>query len=170
MFCIIYPILLLILCGLSDEPCKYWNDSFAISIGLSVLFFSCCNCDIHIIVQGMKYSKYGYLNKEGIYLPQDMKATIISTKEKYKKMITIATVLYVLSIISLIILVCLDVNDFYSFLGASIMLGVYFIAVLVYTSFGGCHLSISKLLQEVDYSVEKKKEIIVGLPVCIGDL
>lgn len=84
----------------------------------------------------MKYSKYGYLNKEGIYLPQDMKTSIISTKEKYKKMITIATVLYVLSIISRIILVCLDVNDFYSFLGASIMLGVYFIAVLVYTSFG----------------------------------
>lgn len=162
MLCILSPITLILLAGLSEEPYLFLSEQMAAGIGMGALLLLIAIAVVIFIIYGTKYSKYEYLNKEKIYTNYDTTQMIKKEKDEfegtYVKAIAIGTVLCIFSIVPLIVLSCLEINDFYSIVGCTILLAVVSIAVLIFTIFGGIHMSYSKLLQEGDYSIENKEK------------
>lgn len=163
MLCILSPIPLIVLAGLSEEPYAYVSNQVANVIGICVLLLLIAIAVLIFIFGDMKLSKYQYLKKEKIMLNSDTLQMVSKEKEafqpKYVAAVSIATVLCIISILPLIVFACITEDSFLHIIGVCIFLFLIAVAVFLYVVFGEIHSAFSKLLQEGDYSIEKKKHI-----------
>lgn len=162
---VLCPVCLIFMAGLTEYDPNMEN--VAVSLGMIWLFaFIAASVSI-FIMNGMKISKYEYLEKEMIETAYGVSGMVKDKKEKYAEKhirnIIVGVVLCIIGVIAIFQIPLLGDTDF---IGASMVCimflfeaaGAFF---LVKTS---CIQSgFDKLLQEDDYTPEKKRDKVSGV-------
>ena len=162
VLCIWSPICLLLLAGISDYN-GYISVNMAGGVGvITLLLFVSAGVGI-LIANGMKLSKYEYLENENIKISTEMRTTISIKKEEYapiyQKGVVIGTILCICSVIPLLFAVFFiqnEAEDFILICCVCILLAIVSIGVYCFIRIGAIQESYDKLLEEGDYTREKK--------------
>ena len=159
--CILSPILLLLLAGLSDEEGGHvLPETLAVSVGLTVLLVMVAGAAALFIWYMRKTERFEYLEKEPVELSYGVTGVVEKRKKGYEPSHGISLVigvgLCILSAIPVFVLGVLDEDGMLAICGVIFCLtivsaGVFFL-VRTCVIFG----SFQKLLEEGDYSRDKK--------------
>ena len=175
--CILSPILLLLLAGLSDEEGGHvLPETLAVSVGLTVLLVMVAGAAALFIWYMRKTERFEYLEKEPVELAYGVTGVVEKRKKGYEPSHGISLVigvgLCILSAIPVFVLGVLDEDGMLAICGVIFCLtivsaGVFFL-VRTCVIFG----SFQKLLEEGDYSrdkkmAEKRNETITTVYWCI---
>jgi hypothetical protein len=124
----------------------------------------------------MRLARYAYLEKEEFTLAYGVKGVVEKRKEDfedtYRKAIAIGVGLCIFAVIPLILASVIGANDMVIICFVSVMFALISGGVFVFVSCGLIHESFTKLLQEGDFTPEKKAngkviEKIAGVYWCI---
>lgn len=162
--CIISPVCLIFMAGTAaTDP---YMESVVVSIGMPALLIFIAAAVSIFIMNGMKMSKYEYLEKEIIETAYGVSGMVKERKEKYAekhiRSIITGVILCIFGVIAIFFIPLFGETDF---IGASmvcilLMFEAAGAAVLVNTS---CIQSgFDKLLQEDDYTPEEKKDVLTS--------
>ncbi len=164
VLCIWSPICLLFLGGLSEYKGNL-TENAACGIGLCVLLlFVAAGAGI-LTFYGMKLSKYEYLEKENIRISEDVRRIISAKKEEYAPVYSKSVVVGILLCISSVIPLMMssffvtgkEEEEFFAVVSVCILLIVVSAGVYCFMRFGLVQGSYDKLLEEGDYTREKKR-------------
>lgn len=173
------PVPLILLGGMAETWPQKFSEYILGGIGMVILLSIVIACVIPIILNSMKLSKYEYLEKEEISLLYGVKGVVEKRKEDfedtYRKAIAIGVGLCIFAVIPLMIVGVIGG------MGASIMTAACFLVltfvfvsmgVFLFVSRGLVRESFTKLLQEGDFTPEKKAngkvvEKIAGVYWCV---
>ena len=176
---ILSPVPLLLLGGMAETWPQRFSEDILGGIGLIILFGIIIATVIPLILNSMKLSKYEYLEKEEISLLYGVKGVVEKRKEDfeetYRKAIAIGVGLCIFAAVPLMIVGMMDE------MGVSSMVATCFLVLLfvfvsagvfLFISRGLIHESFTKLLQQGDYTAEKKAngkviEKIAGVYWCV---
>lgn len=158
--CILSPVLLILLGAVSESGKYNLSENIAGSIGGVTLFVLIGIAVAIFITQGMKYSKYDYLENE--VFTADYGVTGIARKRKeefadtFRKNIAFGVVLCILSVIPIFLLALFGENEMLAGISTSLLLIV--VSVGVHQLVWACIIQggFQRLLQEEDYTAEKK--------------
>lgn len=160
--CIISPVLLILLGGYSEYGPVQISENAAGGIGVIVLLLMVAGAVSVFITSGMKLSPYEFLEKECIILEYGIAGIVEKKKENfepvYRKCVVAGTLLCIISCIPLFIAAAFDAADMVYLYCLSLLLFVVAVAVFLFVWSGSIWGSYQKLLEEGDYSVEKKTE------------
>lgn len=161
--CILSPICLLILCSLSEIPEYNLSDNVAGGIGMIVLLILVAIATIMFVSCGRKTAGYEFLEKEEFKTENGVIEMTSKRKAKYNRVYTrnniIGVSLCIISSIPLFIgAIFNDENALLLMIMLSITLVIAGIGVVFFIRSGIIWVSYEKLLQEGDYSKEKKKK------------
>lgn len=175
-FCIISPICLIILGGMAEYKKIVISEDMAGGIGVIVLIIL-VSCGVAIfIMDGMKLSKYEYLEKEEIFLQYGVSGIVEKKKKeferKYQKSITFGVLLCIIAILPVLAAGCLEADDLVYIYCMGILLLTVACGVFLFVWSGTIQGSFDKLLQEGDYTKEKKEinkrmEFVPGVYWCL---
>lgn len=156
--CVLSPVVLMICCGLAVRGA--FSDGLAAGIGVVVLLAMVAVGVLQIISVSMKLSKYKFLEESDFSLDYGVRGIVEKRRaeheDTYRKSIAIGVAFCIVAAIPLIVAGCLEL------LGAAVPLAVALLLILVacgvylFVSAGSIHSSFQKLLQEGDYTAEKK--------------
>lgn len=162
VLCILSPALLLILAALSESDSSRVSEGFAVGIGLTALFILVACAVLIFISEGMKLSKYEFLEKEPIKLMYGVEAVVNRKKEAFDPTfrISIATgvVLCILSAVPIAVAGAAGASDVICVAMIDVLLILVSIGVFLFVSSGMIYSSFTKLLQQDEYSPEEKKK------------
>ncbi len=155
------PVCLLILGGISEYGGTVLTEDGAGGLGMIVLLLFVAIGVAIMTLTGMQLSKYEYLEKEKISLGFGAKELVEKKKESFEKVYRVSVcagvVLIFVGIIPLMAAVALEAGEMvYTCCVAFILLTVA-VSVYCFVRFGSIWESYEKLLQEGDYSREKKE-------------
>lgn len=160
--CIISPILLIILGALSEYGSIGLTEDAAGGIGVIVLLLMIAGAVSVFITSGMKLSKYEYLEKECISLQYGVAGIVEKKKEEFeptfRKCIVIGTSLCIVSVIPLLLAAAFNASDITYIYCVALLLFVIAIGVFLFVWSGSIWGSYQKLLEEEDYSRDRKQE------------
>lgn len=158
--CILSPVLLIFLGGLSELPQVGLTEDAAVGIGMVVLFIIIAIAVAVFIVEDNQMKPYEYLKKEVVELEYGVRG-VVTEREKayqavYNRKLIIGCVLCILSVTPLFIMVIFDPIDMYYILALMILL--FIVAVGAFILVDACTIksSFQQLLQEGDYTKENK--------------
>lgn len=158
--CILSPVFLILFTGYAEAGIINISKNIAGGIGVAVLLIMIAGAVFVFVSLGIQLSKYDYLEKELLNLQYGIAGIIEAKKEthdpKYKTFIAIGVVLCILSAVPLLIASGFDFPDqVYTCLVALLLI---FIAsgVFLFVSVGMVHDCYDKLLEEGDYTRERK--------------
>lgn len=159
--CIISPISLILLSVACEFGKLSLSEDEAAGIGMCILFVLVAIASGIFIACGMKTGEYEFLEKEVIDTEYGVIGMVKERKKRYKDTYTkyniIGTVLCICAVMPLFGGIVISQEDFFM----ACMIGLLLILVGIGTVFfiiaGINQASMEKLLQEGDYSVEKKK-------------
>ena len=162
MLCILSPVLLIVLCGISEY---YGNagitEDFASGIGVSVLLVMIASAVALFITFGMKLERFEYLEQERILLHPDMVPVVGRQKEAYEPTYRCAMVvgvgLCILAAVPLILVGAFHGSDMAVIWCVALLLAIISVAVYLFVRCETVWESFQKLLEEGDYTREKKK-------------
>lgn len=159
--CILSPILMILLCGLSDKEGGYiLPEAPAVAVGLTVLLVMVAAAVSIFIWYARKVERFEYLEKEPVELAYGVTGVVEKRKKGYEPShgisLVIGVVLCILSAVPVLVLGVLDEEGMLAILGVIFCLviisaGVFFL-VRTCVIFG----AFQKLLEEGDYSRDKK--------------
>lgn len=159
--CILSPVLLIFLAGLSDSHIWGLSENMACGVGLTVLMLMVAGAVFIFISGGLQGKTYEYLETEQIETAYGVSGLVKEKKKEYEsvylKGIAIGVVLCILAVIPLFMVMAMEAPDYIVTASVSVLLmlvavGVYLI-IRVSTVRGGYDM----LLQEGDYSLKEKK-------------
>lgn len=163
--CVFSPVLLFVVLGISEFG--IWTEGIWTGIGLGCLLAIVAVGVLFLVRCGIALSKYDYLEKEVIAVSSELKEKAKGQREaenkKFAWAIAVGVVLCVLSAVPLIVFGSMaDENNPHDqalvlFAVGGLLLLVS-VAVFLFVTFGVVHGSYSKILQEEEYSVAKKRE------------
>ena len=158
--CIISPICLLIL-GASTEK-NFMSESMAGSFGVIILLSFIAAAVVIFLLCGSKISRYEYIQKEIIEIDSKTSEMVRNEKEDFgRKFVShniIGTVLLILSTIPLFCGVIIDEYDeLLMTLTLSATIFLIAVGVAVFVKAGTVQSTFNMLLQEGEYSKDKKK-------------
>lgn len=158
--CILSPICLILLAGLAECPQFSLSENQASGIGVTILFLLVAIAVSLFISKGLKLSKYEYLDKEAISLDEDIynivKERQHNFEEFFKKSIVIGVTLCICSLIPYFIAVAFDSPSFVYVCCTAVLLAIIAVAVYLFVYAGMIYGSFQRLLEEGDYTREKK--------------
>lgn len=158
--CIISPICLILLGGFSEYGSMGISEDMAGGIGTSVLLVLIVLAVGSFIWNGMKISKYEYLETEMIALQYGIRGIVEKKKEdfepKYRLCMVLGTALCILAVIPLLIAGGFGAGEFVYVCLTGVLLFLIACGVFLFVWAGNIHGSYEKLLQEGDYTKEKK--------------
>ena len=166
MLCIYSPICLLLLGGLSEYPLgaaqlPLLSEDMAAGIGVAVLLIIIAAAVSIFILEGMKLSKYDFLDKERISLQYGVEAAVLRKKESYESVhrmnITIGVALCILSVVPLLLAMGVGGGDLSAIGCVCVLLGMVGAGVFLLVRSGMIYESCQKLLQEADFTPEEKE-------------
>lgn len=156
--CVLSPVVLMLCCGLAVRGTL--SDGLAAGIGVVVLLAMVALGVLQIISVGMKLDKYKFLEESDFSLDYGVRGIVekrrAQQEDGYRKSIAAGVAFCIVSAIPLIVAGCLE------FLGAAVPVAVGLLLILVacgvylFVSAGSVHGSFQKLLQEGDYTPERK--------------
>ena len=161
MLCILSPICVMILSVAQEEKLLAITEDAAAGMGVSVMFLMIAAAVALFIYCGMQTSTFDYLEKEIIETAYGVDGMVRENQRQYKdtyaKYNIIGACLCTVSVVPLFAALMFTSDDFVMVLMASIMLGIVAIAVKFFVQAGIRWDSMKILLQEEDYTVDKKK-------------
>ncbi len=161
LLCIISPICLLILSAISEISKYGLKENVAVGIGMIVLLLLVTIAVALFILSGRKTAAYDFLEKEIFKIDNNVTEMVHKQKAQYNKKYTrnniIGTCLCIMALIPLFIGEILnDENDLMWMIMLSISIAFVGVGVAFFIRSGIILASYEKLLQEGDYSKEKK--------------
>ena len=172
LLCILSPVALILLCGLADFR-LLMSEGVAAACGLLMLFVFVGAAIAFFIPTGMSLSKYEYLEKNILILPELLEKTLRGEYEANNKKellrITMGIWLCIFGALLLVVVSCLFPNFEELILACTAALLV-FVAIGVYIIVRTCYLrgAYQKLLQMEEYT-ERHKENTARFEL-IGDI
>lgn len=158
--CIVSPIVLIFMGGLSGERLIAMSENAAGGIGLITLIVLVAAAVALFIICGAKTEKYEYLEKEPIELEYGVSGMVKERQSRMSEAHTRDTVLgiclCVLSVVPLFAGMFTE-NEIYAVMGICALLFMVACGVLVLIRSGILWESTQKLLQEGDYTVAEKE-------------
>lgn len=158
--CIVSPIVLILMGGLSDRKLIAMSENAAGGIGLITLIVLVAAAVALFIICGAKTEKYEYLEKEPIELEYGVSGMVKERQSRMSEAHTRDTVLgiclCVLSVVPLFAGMFTE-NEIYAVMGICALLFMVACGVLVLIRSGILWESTQKLLQEGDYTVAEKE-------------
>ena len=162
MLCIFSPILLIFLAGLSETNTPPISENLATALGFSALLVIVAVSVFLFIFYGTKLSKFEYISKQNIQLPDRLKTTLLDELKQVEKQfilkLSVGVSLIILCLIPLIVVACMEQSDLicicalcFFLIGTAI--GVYFI---VHSSCN--YTSYQSLLNMGIYSPDQKQK------------
>ncbi len=158
--CILSPVALIILAGMAEYGKLSITEDVAGSIGVIVLLLMIASAVAVFIHIGMKLDKYSYLEKEAITTEYGIAGIVEQRREHFEPVKRICTIWgVVLCILSVVPMFCVEImngSEFGMVLSVAGLLGLVSIGVFLFVYIGmidGCY---DKLLEEGDYSRQKK--------------
>lgn len=160
--CILSPVLLILLSGLAESHITDITEDMAAGIGVSILLLIVAGAVSIFIILGMKLERFQYMEKE-ILSPQYGVASIVEIKKEnfeptYKNCVVIGVSVCITSVIPLMAAMALDSSDIIYIYAVCILLALVALGVYLFVWSGMIFGSYQKLLEEGEYSREKKLE------------
>lgn len=158
LLCIVSPITLLIL-GMVSEM-KNLNENLLCGIGVVVLILLVAIAVTLFVLSGFKLNKYEYLDKKAFETQYGVAGIVNEKKNKFNQtyvtMNVIGVLLCVICPVPLLITAFIDEGK-YAVIGVCLLLAICSIGVFILVLSGLTMSSYNKLLQEGDYTKEKKE-------------
>ena len=159
--CILSPVILLLLLGLTELQWISMTEDVAAGIGIVVLLLMVAGAVASFIMMGMKLDKYKYLEEEDLELAYGVEGVVRERyeAEEHSFMIRIAAgvVLCILCAVPLLISALLLQNDKLVLPSVALLLIMVAAAVYLFVSVGMVKDSYEQLLQIGDYTKKEKK-------------
>lgn len=159
---ILSPISLLLMGGWSEYGPVAVTENMATGLGVVILLLMVAGAVVLFLIYGMKLERYEYLEEEEIQLQYGVGGIVEKQKEAYTRRYQIKTVLGVvlciLSVLPLMFAAGLDAPEICLIYCTCVLLAIVSLGVFLVVQAGCIWESFQKLLQEGEYSAEKKKE------------
>lgn len=160
--CILSPILLILLGGLTEYQVLPISEDMAAGVGVSILLLMIAAAVSTFILQGMKLDKYEYLEKSYLSLQYGIAGIVEKKKEEFeptfKKCITAGVTLCITCVVPLMVAVAFRASELTFIYCVCLLLALISFAVYLFVWAGMIYGSYQKLLEEGDYTREKKLE------------
>lgn len=162
LLCILSPICLMMLSALSEAPGARVTEPFATGVGAAVMLLLVAAAVAVFISAGSKTSPYQYLEREEIETEYGVTGMVKERRAQYRDAYTRANMagatLCILSMVVLFAGIALGPdNDLIIMAAACAMMAVAGLGVVFFVRGGIVWASFEKLLQEGDYTRQKKK-------------
>lgn len=161
VLCILSPLTLILLCGLAAEERTTLSMRAAEGIGGLVLILMVAAAVAVFVLNGIRVSRYEYLEKEDIVLEYGVAGIVEKKKEEFagtfRVSITGGVVLCILAAVPPLLAGAFSVEALPVFLSVCILLIFVACGVWLLVRCGIIQGSYQKLLQEGDYTSEKKR-------------
>ncbi|HBA46672.1 MAG TPA: XRE family transcriptional regulator [Lachnospiraceae bacterium] len=158
--CVLSPVPLILLSGISELGNMAITEDMAGGTGVAVLLILLAVGVAVLVFSENRLEKYEYIEKEIITLQYGVKGMASKKKEEfsgiYNLCITSGTVLCILGVVPLMMMAAFSAADIVYIYGVCILLAMVSVAVLMFVWAGCIRGSYDKLLQEGDYTAEKK--------------
>lgn len=159
--CIISPILLFILIGLcSSGTLTFISEDVCIMIGVIAILIIAAFAVLIFVSFGSKTSEFEYMEKEFVELDAEARNALKSEKDDFKPSYHKATMMGIfLCVIAAvpIIATAITENELFIMIGVSMTLLLAAIGVFMIVSVGMVEGAIDRLLEEGEYTREKKE-------------
>ena len=160
--CIVSPICLILLAGLSEVPRFGISENMASGLGLCVLFLLVAVAASIFINCASKAKEYEFLEKEPFETAYGVTGMVRTRKEafkdRYMQLNIIGTVLCILAVVPIFIAVCLDRSDLTYIAAVCLLLLLVALGCLAFVYGGTYQNAMEKLLEEGDYTRRNKRE------------
>lgn len=157
--CVLSPICLLLL-GAIAEYKSFLSEDMAGGIGCAILLLFVAAGAGHLIFYSMKLDKYEYLETENVCILPETRKFVAEKKEAfapaYQKSVVTGTLLCICGVIPILIAAGFNAKDSIYSLCVCILLGVVAIGVYCFVRYGIIQGSFDKILEEGDYTRDKK--------------
>ena len=158
---ILSPITLIILGGLSETGIAPMTENMAAGFGTAVLLLLVAVGVVIIVMSGIAYSKYDYLEKEKIVLQYGVAGIVNKKKaefaETFRRNIALGVGIIIVGVIPLMIAAGFSASEFVEVVCTGVLLVAVSLGVHQIVWAGVIQGSFQKLLQEEDYSEENKE-------------
>ena len=161
MLCILSPVILIVLGGMSEEKMVGLTENMAGGFGVTILLVMVAIGVAMLILNGMQLSKYEYLEKDQIVLQYGVQGIVEKKRAEYepsyRTYVTIGVVLCILGVIPLMIAAAFDAGDivFCICIGTLLMFVACGVFLFIYS--GMVWGAFEKLLQEGEYTEREKR-------------
>lgn len=161
--CILSPALMILLAGLAECRLIAMTEDMAGGIGVSVMLLLIAGAVAGFIMTGLQLGKYEYMEKEALSLQYGVAGIVEAKKEKFditfKQCIAIGVSLCICSAVPLMVAAAFNAEDIVYIYCVDILLFLVAFAVYLFVWAGMIHGSYQKLLEEGDYTREKKLSV-----------
>ncbi len=161
MLCILSPVVLILLGGLSELGNIGLKENMAVALGLVILLLM-VGCAVGLfILTGMGLSEFEYMEKEDLDTEYGVDGMVRERKEQFRGTFTahvaIGVVLCVISAVPLFVAMGLE-SDLVAVVGVGMLLTMVAIGVFLIVKVGVIWGSYQMLLEEGDYSKSNKED------------
>lgn len=157
---ILSPIIFVFLLGISEYENSNITENMASGIGATFLLILVAIGVSILIINGMKLSKYSYLEKEIISLSYGVKEGVKERKETFKNSyhisIAVGVVLCILGVVPLLLSGAFGASEMIQLYCVILLLVFVAVAVYLFVRYGIMASCYEKLLQEGNYTIENK--------------
>lgn len=158
--CILSPVVLIVLGGLQEYRKIEITEDATTGIGIVVLLIMIAVAVIFFISNGMKLDKYEYLEKENLSLEYGIAGIVEKKKETFtpafQKGVIIGVTLCILCVVPLMFALIIGAEEITYIYCVAFLLIMIAVAVFLFVKSGMVQSSYDKLLEEGDYTREKK--------------
>lgn len=158
---ILSPVTFIILGGLSETGIAPMTENMATGFGTAVLLLLVAVGVVIIVMSGIAYGKYDYLEKEKIILQYGVAGIVNKKKaefaETFRRNIALGVGIIIVGIIPLMIAAGFSASEFVEVVCTGVLLAAVSLGVHQIVWAGVIQGSFQKLLQEEDYSEENKE-------------
>ncbi|MCH1983037.1 helix-turn-helix domain-containing protein [Ruminococcus sp. OA3] len=159
---VLSPVVLLFLAGLSEYRQNVISENMAGGVGVVVLLLIVGIATAYFVMLGMKLEKYEYLEKECFRLEYGVEGIVRKRMAEYEGTYRICIMagvfLCIICAVPLMIAAAIDSPDFVYIICTEILLIMIACAVFLFVLAGEKKDCFEVLLQEGDYTAEKKME------------
>ena len=160
MCCILAPIMLIVLGGISDFGYAGLEENMAGGLGLACLFIFAAAGVALLILNGLKTSKYEWMEREWIELDGETEMYFVREKEsfepKFRRNIAVGVVLCIVGLVPFALSSAFFKNELFGIYGLAMTFVLAGLGVFLIVRVSGIYGAYQKLLQEGDYTKEKK--------------
>ena len=157
---ILSPIIFVFLLGISEYENSNITENMASGIGATFLLILVAIGVSILIINGMKLSKYRYLEKEMISLSYGVKEGVKERKETFENSyhisIAVGVVLCILGVVPLLLSGAFGASEMIQLYCVILLLVFVAVAVYLFVRYGIMTSCYEKLLQEGNYTIENK--------------
>ncbi|MDE5892106.1 MAG: helix-turn-helix transcriptional regulator, partial [Acetatifactor sp.] len=161
LICILSPVCLLLMGGWSEYGPVAISEEMAAGLGVAILLVMVAAAVVLFIVNGMKLEPYEYLEKEEICLQYGVSGIVDKQRAAYTKQhqhsLALGVTLCILSVVPFLLAAGLHAAEIWLVYSVCILLVIVSLGVFLLVQAGSVWESYQKLLQEGDYSTQKKR-------------